>query len=78
MFQRESYWTDKNEIWYGCCAKKNYLQIGTVQYPKTGNDKRADEESCEVESTGGAFWWPNSKQMSQAQQQLRVYHYYQW
>lgn len=27
MFKFENYWTDRNEVWYGCCINGHCLQI---------------------------------------------------
>lgn len=58
-FQFENYWTDKNESWYGYCAKE-VTPHRTVECPKISSKKRADGIICAVGPTSGALRYPKS------------------
>jgi hypothetical protein len=47
-----------------------------AEYPKIDSDKTADEESCDMESIGGAVWRPKLEPRQKLKQWLEVYHGY--
>lgn len=60
IFQLENSYTDKNEIWYGCCTNGDHLQIILLNILRLAVMKQR-MRVVDVKPICGALWWPKLK-----------------